>query len=186
MTIRNFENDTPHIAATAYVDPLAVVIGQVTLADYVSVWPYAIIRGDVHSITVGARTSVQDGVMLHVTSDSVYCPGGRPLIIGEDITIGHHAVLHACTIEHHCLIGIGAIVLDGAILPPYTLLAAGSLVPPNKVLEGGFLWRGNPVQKGRPLTPSEHDFLDHSAKHYARLAERYQRQYATELSQIVP
>ncbi|MEZ5673394.1 MAG: gamma carbonic anhydrase family protein [Thiotrichaceae bacterium] len=136
-------------------------------------------RGDVQRISIGARTNIQDAAVLHVSHDSQYCPGGRELWIGSDVTVGHQAVLHACTVEAHCLVGIQAVILDGARLEPYTLLAAGSLVPPNKVLEGGYLWRGNPIQKARPLTEQEHHFLEYSAQHYVKLAQRHKLQLST-------
>ncbi|MCP4697930.1 MAG: gamma carbonic anhydrase family protein [Gammaproteobacteria bacterium] len=173
MSVREFENHTPDIAPSAYIDPLALVIGDVTIGEDASLWPFVAARGDIQSIRIGARSNVQDGSVLHVTHAGRFCPGGRPLIIGEDVIIGHKVTLHACTIEHHCLIGIGAIVLDGAILKPYTLLGAGSLVPPGKVLEGGFLWRGSPAKKARPLTSDEMDFFAYSADYYVKLAQRH-------------
>lgn len=174
MAIRDYANHSPIIAENVYIDAMALVVGQVTIDEYASLWPMAVARGDVNSISIGARTNVQDNAVLHVTHDSKYCPGGRALIIGEAVTIGHQVNLHACTIEHHCLIGIGAIVLDGAILQPYTLLGAGSLVPPGKILEGGYLWRGHPVTKARPLTDEEKEYFEYSANHYVRLAQQHQ------------
>lgn len=178
MTLRAFANTSPKIAETAYIDPLALLIGNVTVGEYASVFPMVVARGDVQRITIGARTNVQDGAILHVSHDSIYCPGGRELWIGEDVTVGHQAVLHACTIAEHCLVGIQAVILDGARLEPYTLLAAGSLVSPNKVLEGGYLWRGNPAQKARPLTDQEREFLEYSAQHYVKLAQRHKQQFS--------
>lgn len=177
MTLRPFANTSPKIAETAYIDPLALLIGDVTVGDYASVFPMVVARGDVQRITIGARTNVQDGAILHVSHDSIYSPGGRELWIGEDVTVGHQAVLHACTIAKHCLVGIQAVILDGARLEPYTLLAAGSLVSPNKVLEGGYLWRGNPAQKARQLTDQEREFLEYSAQHYVKLAQRHKQQF---------
>lgn len=174
MPIRNFEKFCPNIAPTAYIDPLAVIVGQVTLGDFASLWPMVVARGDINDITIGARTNIQDGTVLHVTHAGPYSTG-YPLIIGDDVTVGHQATLHACTIEHHCLIGIGAIVLDNAVVPPYTLLAAGSLVPPNKTLESGYLWRGRPATKIRPLTAAEMEYFAYSANHYVELGQRYKR-----------
>jgi len=179
MPIRPFENRHPKISDTTYVDSLAVIIGDVTIGEYASVFPMVVARGDVQRITIGARTNIQDGTILHVSHDSQHCPGGRELWIGEDVTVGHQAVLHACTVEAHCLVGIQAVILDGARLEPYTLLAAGSLVSPNKILEGGYLWRGNPAQKVRPLTEQEREFLDYSAQHYITLAQRHKQQFST-------
>jgi carbonic anhydrase/acetyltransferase-like protein (isoleucine patch superfamily) len=173
MAIRSLANQVPRIDPSAYIDPQAVVIGAVTIGAQASLWPAAVARGDINTIHIGARSNIQDGAVLHVTHDGPYCPGGRPLIIGDEVTVGHKAALHACVIEHHCLIGIGAIVLDGAVLPPYTLLAAGSLVPPGKTLEGGFLWRGSPARKVRPLTPEELAYFAYAAEYYVKLAGRY-------------
>ncbi|MCK5521596.1 MAG: gamma carbonic anhydrase family protein [Thiomargarita sp.] len=179
MPIRDYAGYKPVIANSVYIDPMALVIGQVTIGEQASLWPMVVVRGDVNSISIGARTNVQDNAVLHVTHDSQYKPGGKALILGESITVGHQASLHACTIEHHCLIGIGAIVLDGAILPPYTLLAAGSLVPPGKVLEGGYLWLGNPVRKGRALKETEMEFFEYSANHYIKLAQQHKETLST-------
>ncbi len=175
MPIRKFENLLPSVALTAYVDPLAVIIGEVTIGDYASVWPMVVARGDINRITIGARTNIQDGTVLHVTHEGRYSPG-YPLVIGEEVTVGHQATLHACTIEHHCLIGIGSIILDGVMLQPYTLLAAGSLVPPKKVLDSGYLWRGRPVEKIRPVTPSEMEYFAYLANYYVELGQRHQRE----------
>lgn len=175
MPIRSYLEYTPSIAPSAYISPEAVIIGQVEIGEEASIWSMAVARGDVHRIEIGARSNVQDNATLHVTHDSKYCVGGRPLIIGENVTIGHQVTLHACTIEDYCLIGIGAIVLDGAILKPYTLLGAGSLVPPNKVLESGYLWLGNPAKKVRTLTDEELEYLRYSAAHYVRLANKHKQ-----------
>lgn len=175
MPIRDFETYSPQIASTAYIDPLAVVIGQVIIGEYTSLWPFVVARGDINRITIEARTNIQDNTVLHVNHDGPYCLGGQALFIGEEVTVGHQSILHACTIEHHCLIGMGAIVLDGAVLQPYTLLAAGSLVSPGKVLEGGYLWRGRPAQKARLLTDAEREYLSYSANHYIELAQQHQR-----------
>ena len=175
MNIRDFATYSPQIASTAYLDPLAVVIGQVSIGEYVSLWPFVVARGDLNRITIEARTNIQDNTVLHVNQDEPDCPEGQALFIGEEVTVGHQAILHACTIEHHCLIGMGAIVLDGAVLQPYTLLAAGSLVSPNKVLEGGYLWSGRPARKARPLTAAEREYFTHSANHYIQLAQQHKQ-----------
>ena len=173
MPIRNYASYTPTIADSAYIDLTATVIGRVTIGEQASLWPMVVARGDVHRINIGARTNIQDNTVLHVTHDSEYCPGGRALEIGEEVTVGHQVCLHACTIEHHCLIGIGSIVLDGVELQPYTLLGAGSLVPPGKVLEGGYLWYGNPVKKIRLLNDAEKDYFAYIANNYVKLAQEY-------------
>ena len=147
MTVKPFNKHTPSIHLTAYVDDMAYVSGQTTIGADSSVWPMAVIRGDVNVITIGQRSNIQDGAVLHVTHDGPYTPGGRPLNIGDDVTIGHKAVLHACTIGNRCLIGMNATVLDGAVVADDTIIAAASLVPPGKILESGFLWVGSPVKK---------------------------------------
>ena len=128
MTVRKFENFTPRIAATAYVDETALVIGDVSIADDVSLWPQVVVRGDVNSIVIGARTNIQDGSVLHVSHDSEFAPGGFALRIGADITVGHRAILHGCTVEDRCLIGMAATVMDGAIVRSGAIVGAGSLV----------------------------------------------------------
>ncbi len=173
MTIRRFKEIQPRLADSAYVDEAAVVIGDVELAEDSSVWPMAVIRGDVNYIRIGARSNVQDGSVLHVTHDHGGAPGGYPLVIGDDVTIGHNVTLHGCTIGNRCLIGMGSTILDGAILEDGVLLAAGSLVPPGKTLEGGYLWLGSPVKKGRPLTDEEWDWFGYSAAHYAKLKREH-------------
>ena len=173
MPIRKFENTTPKIAASAFIDETALVIGAVEIGEDASLWPNVVARGDVHSIEIGARTNVQDGTILHVTHDSEYAPGGFALKIGADVTVGHQAILHGCTIGDHCLIGMAATVMDGAILHAGVILGAGSLVPPGRELEGGFLWVGSPVRKMRPLKEEEQAFLDYSARHYVNLKNRH-------------
>ncbi|MCP3869718.1 MAG: gamma carbonic anhydrase family protein [Gammaproteobacteria bacterium] len=168
--IRTFDGKTPDIAPDAWVDPSAVIIGDVTIGAQSSIWPLTVVRGDIHRITIGSRTNIQDGSVLHVTHDSRFNPGGFPLKVGDDVTVGHKALLHGCEIGHHCLIGMGAVVMDGAIIEPYVILAAGSLVPPGKRLEGGHLWRGSPVSKARTLTDEEQLYFDYVAANYAKLA----------------
>jgi len=173
MTIRNFANQVPVIDPSAYVDPQAHVSGSVILAADVSIWPMAVLRGDVQRIEVGKSSNVQDGAVLHVTHDSEYSPGGVPLIIGERVTVGHNATLHACTIANDALIGMGSIVLDEVVVESQVMLGAGSLVPPGKVLESGFLYVGSPAKKLRPLTDQEIKFLSYSPEHYVRLSAKH-------------
>jgi carbonic anhydrase/acetyltransferase-like protein (isoleucine patch superfamily) len=173
MAIRAYKDQHPDIAQGVYVDDMALVVGKVTIGKDASIWPMTAVRGDVQSISIGERTNVQDGSVLHVTSDNPFTPGGHPLVIGNDVTIGHGAILHACTIEDYCLIGMGATVLDGAIVREKAMVAAGSVVPPGKELEGGYLWKGSPVQKARPLKQAELDYLEFSSVHYVRLKDDY-------------
>ncbi|EGV16598.1 gamma carbonic anhydrase family protein [Thiocapsa marina] len=171
--IRSFEGRCPKIDPSAWVDETAVVIGEVTLGAEASVWPGCVIRGDIHRIEIGARTNIQDGSVLHVSHESRFMPGGAPVVVHEDVTVGHQVVLHGCEIRHHCLIGIGARVLDRALLEPFTLLGAGSLVTPGQVLEGGYLWLGAPARRVRALTDREREYLVYVAQNYVRLADRY-------------
>ncbi len=171
--IRTFENFTPQIDDTAFIDESAVVTGNVSIGEDSSVWPCCSIRGDIHSIVIGERTNIQDGCVLHVTHDSEFAPGGFKLTIGDDITVGHNVILHACTVEDRCLIGMGSVVLDGAVVESGAMIAAGSLVPPKKVLQGGYMWLGSPVKRVRELTDKEKDFLKYSAKHYVKLKNRH-------------
>ncbi|MGH8282230.1 MAG: gamma carbonic anhydrase family protein [Gammaproteobacteria bacterium] len=156
-----------------YVHDTAQVIGQVSLGDDVSLWPFTVARGDVNSIIIGARSNIQDQSVLHVTHDGPYSPGGFSLVIGEDVTVGHKCLLHACSIGDRCLIGMGTIVMDGAVIESDVLLGAGSLVSPGKRLESGQLYRDNPARKIRPLTSKELEMLRYSAAHYVRLKNRY-------------
>lgn len=175
MTIQAFNHMQPDIAEDVYIDFTAKVIGNVTIAAQSSIWPMAVVRGDIHFIRIGARTSIQDGAVIHVTHASNFNPGGYPTVIGDDVTVGHQVVLHGCTVGNRCLIGIGARVLDGAIIEDEVLLGAGSLVPPGKRLESGFLWLGTPVKKIRPLTDKEREFFIYSAQHYVKLQLQYPR-----------
>ena len=173
MPIRSFEQHTPRIHPTAYIDDTALVIGAVEIGEDSSVWPMSVIRGDIQHIRIGARTSIQDGTIIHVTHDSRFCPGGQPTIIGNDVTVGHKVILHACTIEDYCLIGMGSIIMDKAVVQSRVTIGAGSVVPPNKVLESGFLYVGSPVRQIRPLNDRELEFLEYSAQNYRRLRERH-------------
>jgi carbonic anhydrase/acetyltransferase-like protein (isoleucine patch superfamily) len=171
--LRSFKGIMPTLGARAYVDLAATVIGDVVLGDDASIWPGAVLRGDVHYIRIGARSNVQDGAVVHVTHDGPYSPGGFPTIVGEGVTIGHAAVIHACTIEDYCLIGMHATVLDGAVVKKYGFVGAGSVVPPGKVVGERELWLGNPAQLVRLLTDKQIEQLHYSADHYVRLKDVY-------------
>ena len=173
MAIRSFEKWTPEIADSAFIDDSAVVTGNVVIGADSSVWPMCSVRGDIHSITVGERTNIQDGCILHVTHDSEHAPGGYKLTVGSDVTVGHNVVLHACAVEDLCLIGMGSTILDGSIIRKGAMVGAGSLVSPGKELEGGYLWLGSPVKKLRELTEKEKAFLLYSAEQYVELKNRH-------------
>jgi carbonic anhydrase/acetyltransferase-like protein (isoleucine patch superfamily) len=173
MTIQAYRNIAPALGQRVYVDPSAVVIGNVTIGDDSSVWPTAVIRGDVHSIQIGARTSIQDGAVLHVSHDGPYLPGGRALVVGSDVTIGHRVTLHACTIGNACLVGIGSILLDDVVTEDFVMVGAGSLVAPGKVLKTGGLYVGSPARRVRELTQKEIEFLTYSAAHYVKVKDEY-------------
>ena len=181
MTLRKFEAHYPKLHGTAYVDEMALVSGEVEIGEDSSVWPMTVIRGDVNFIKIGKRTNIQDGSVLHVThapnkhSDEIgAAQTAYALIIGDDVTVGHKALLHACEIQDRVLVGMGAIVMDGTVVETETMIAAGSVVPPRKTLESGFLWVGNPARKMRELTDKEKKYLKYSAEHYVRLKQRTQ------------
>lgn len=171
--IRPYLNTAPQVDDSCYIDDMSVVIGDVVLAENVSVWPFAVIRGDVNHIHIGKNSNVQDHAMLHVSHKKADKPEGSPLIIGEDVTIGHHVTLHGCTIGNRVLVGINTIVLDDVVIEDDVMIGAGSLVPPRKRLESGYLYVGSPVQKVRPLTEKEKEFLPYSARHYVKVAGNY-------------
>lgn len=173
MSLRPYRGRLPQLAARVYVDEAAVVIGDVVLGEDSSVWPCAVVRGDVSPIRIGARSSVQDGVVLHVTHDGPYTPGGRGLVIGDDVTIGHGAVLHACTVGNACLIGMGATVLDGVVIEDEVMVAAGALVPPGKRLPSRTLWAGNPARQLRELNDEQVEQLYYSARNYVKVKNDY-------------
>lgn len=171
--IRPYKGIVPKIADSAYIDPAAAVIGDVEIGEDSSVWPMVAIRGDVNYIRIGERTNIQDGSVLHVTHKGPLAPDGYALTIGNDVTVGHKAVLHACTVEDECLIGMGSVVLDGAVIRKGAIIGAGSVVSPGKELEGGYLYLGTPARKVRELSEKERAFLSYSAKHYVALKNDY-------------
>ena len=174
MTLRPYLDQFPRLGERVYVDPAASVIGDVELADDASVWPGCVVRGDVNFIRVGARTNIQDGTVIHVSHDGPHAKlGGFATVIGEDVTIGHKAIVHACRIGDAALIGMGAIVLDGAVVESHGFVGAGAVVPPGKTVGRGELWLGNPARKVRVLSEADIEGLYYSAQHYVRLKNRY-------------
>ncbi len=171
--IRKYKDKQPVFGKNVFIDESAVVIGDVVMGDDVSIWPTTVIRGDVESIRIGTGTNVQDGTVLHVSHAGNDSTEGHPLNIGLGVTIGHRAVVHACSVGDYCLIGIGAIILDDAVLEDHVLLGAGALVPPGKKLESGHLYVGAPARKVRPLSDAEREFLHYSYQHYIELKNEY-------------
>jgi carbonic anhydrase/acetyltransferase-like protein (isoleucine patch superfamily) len=171
--IYRFMEERPRFGERVYIDPTSSVSGAVELGDDVSIWPMAVLRGDVNRIHVGARSNIQDGCILHVTHESALQPEGRALVVGADVTVGHGVILHACTIGDRCLIGMGAIVMDGAVVEEDALIAGGAVVTPGTLVPRGTLWRGNPARRARDLTAAEIEYQAYSAAHYARLKDLY-------------
>lgn len=172
MTLRRYQGANPVLGERVYVDDCALVIGRVTLGDDASLWPFAVARGDVNRIEIGARTNIQDGSVLHVVHDGPVA-GGIALIIGDDVTVGHKAMLHAAHIGHRCLIGMAAVVLDGAVIEDEVIVAAGSVVPPGKRLAARGLYLGNPARRMRELTAAEIEGLLYSARHYVNIKDAH-------------
>ncbi|MEH0667656.1 gamma carbonic anhydrase family protein [Vibrio scophthalmi] len=172
-SLRSYKGIQPQIGDRVYIDSSAVLVGDITLGDDASVWPLVAARGDVNHIRIGARSNIQDGSVLHVTHKNAENPQGYPLIIGDDVTVGHKVMLHGCTIGHRVLVGMGAIVLDGVVIQDEVMVGAGSLVPPGKTLESGYLYVGSPVKQARPLTDKERAFLQKSADNYVQNKDDY-------------
>lgn len=173
MSLRTYKGNSPKLGAQVYVDESAVIVGDVTCGEDVSIWPLVAARGDVNTIRIGARTNIQDGTVLHVTRRSVKSPQGYPLTIGEDVTVGHKCMLHGCTLGNRILVGMGAIIMDGAVVKDDVFIGAGCLVPPNKVLESGYLYVGSPAKQARKLNDEEVAFLKTSATNYLTLKDEY-------------
>lgn len=173
MAVRAFEHFTPNVASSAFVDETALVIGQVTLEEDSSVWPMAVLRGDINAIHIGKRSNIQDGTIIHVTHSGKYNPDGYQTRIGDDVTVGHRCILHGCTIGNHCLIGMGACLMDGVRVESDVIIGAGSLVTPGKILTSGYLWLGTPARRLRPLTDEEREFLTYSAHYYTQLKNKH-------------
>lgn len=173
MSVRPYREWTPVIGRGAWVDPAATVIGRVTIGEDASIWPGAVVRGDVNSISIGARTSIQDNSVLHVASARLAGGDGIPLVIGEECTVGHGVILHACTVGDRCLIGMGAIVMDGAVIGDEVIVGAGALVPARRTLPPRTLWVGRPARQQRALEAKEIAYLAESAAHYVALKDSY-------------
>mgnify|MGYP005819059955 CR=1 FL=1 len=173
MPLQAYQGRSPRLAADVYLHPSAQVIGDVTIGAASSLWCHAVARGDVNFIRIGTQTNIQDNCTLHVSHRRAEDPDGAALTIGDRVTVGHGVILHGCVIGDECLIGMGAIVMDKAVLEPRVLLGAGSLVTEGAHLESGFLYLGRPARKVRALTQAELAHFAYSAAHYARLAQQY-------------
>jgi len=174
MPVRPYLDRHPQLGANVYIDPTALVVGDVVLGDDVSVWPMTVIRGDVNYIRIGARSNVQDGSVLHVSRPFAGNDAGWPLIVGEDVVVGHKVVLHGCTIGNRCLVGMGSIVLDGVVVEDEVMIGAGSVVAPGKRLASGGLYLGSPARRARGLARAEIERFTQHSHHYVRLAREYE------------
>ncbi|GGE62826.1 MAG TPA: gamma carbonic anhydrase family protein [Paenalcaligenes hominis] len=173
QAVRRFKTYTPQFGQRVWVDPSAIVIGDVQMGDDGSVWPAAVIRGDMHRIRIGARCSIQDGSVLHITHAGPFNPDGFALTIGDEVTVGHKVILHGCTLGNRILVGMGSIVMDGAVIEDEVILGAGSVVPPGKRLESGYLYVGSPAKAVRALRTEEKAFFSYTASNYVRLKDEY-------------
>lgn len=166
-SVFSYKDHVPIIDLTAFIAPTAVIVGDVVIGANSSVWFQSVLRGDVASIRIGSRTNIQDGSVIHVSR------GGGDCIIGDDVTIGHKVILHACTLQNRSFVGMGAIILDGAIIETGGMLAAGSLLTGGKIIKSGELWAGSPAKFFRNLTEKESEFISISASNYSRLILDY-------------
>lgn len=164
--LRPYKGIYPTLQRGAYVDPAAVVIGDVELGEDVSVWPLVLIRGDVNHVRIGARTNIQDGTVIHESRPRPDNPAGYPTLVGEDVTIAHKVMLHGCRIGNEVLVGMGAIIQDNVVIEDRVIVGAGALVTPGKRLESGYLYTGSPARQKRPLT-------DHELAHFKQQAQEY-------------
>ena len=172
-SIRSYKGIRPQVGERVYIDSTSVLVGDIRIGYDSSVWPFVAARGDVNHIYIGERTNIQDGSVLHVTHKNAENPNGYPLVIGNDVTIGHKVMLHGCEIHDRVLVGMGAIVLDNVVVESDVMIGAGSLVPPGKVLESGYLYVGSPVKQARPLSEKERAFLQKSANNYVQNKNDY-------------
>jgi carbonic anhydrase/acetyltransferase-like protein (isoleucine patch superfamily) len=168
--IRAYRGKRPQIAASAYIDAAAVIIGDVAIGEDSSVWPCTVIRGDVHYIRIGARTNIQDGCVLHVMRDE------WPLILGDGVTVGHSATLHGCTVESRCLIGMGAIILNGVRIGEGSIVAAGTLIPERTIIPPGSLVMGQPGKVKRALSSEDQASIDAYAQRYVEYKNIYREE----------
>ena len=172
--LKSYRGNTPQIDKSAYIDESAIIIGRVVVGVNSSIWCNCVARGDVSYIHIGNNTNIQDLTMLHVTHYNEGKSDETPLIIGDNVTIGHNCCIHACTIKNNILIGMGSTLLDNCIIEENVMIGAGSVVPPNKILQSGYLYFGNPLKQIRPLRTDEILHIAYSAQHYVKLKNSYQ------------
>ena len=165
--IRAYKGVTPSVPASCYVDPSAQLIGDVVLGEHASIWMNAVLRGDVHSIRIGAHSNVQDCSVLHGMKEKY------GVFLGDYVTVGHSVTLHGCTIEDRCLVGMGCIILNGAVIGAGSIIAAGTLIPEKTVVEPGSLWMGSPGKLRRQLTPDDQETILRYARNYLEYKESY-------------
>lgn len=170
--IRPYRGKFPQIAASAYIDPAAIIIGDVVIGEDSSIWPRTVVRGDVHYILLGNRTNVQDGCVLHVMKDQY------PLVLGDEVTVGHSVTLHGCTLKARVLVGMGCIILNGAVIGTNSIIAAGTLITERSVIPEGSLVMGSPGKVKRPLKEKELESIGQYAERYAGYRERYRSEAA--------
>lgn len=168
--IRSYKGITPAVPSTCYVDDSAQIIGDVVLGEHASVWMNAVLRGDVHSIRIGAHSNIQDGSVLHGMKQQY------GVSIGEYVTVGHSSILHGCTIEDRCLIGMGAIILNGAVIGAGSIIAAGTLIPEKTIVEPGSLWIGSPGKLRRKLEDDDQEMIMRYARNYLGYKDEYLRE----------
>ncbi len=171
--IRAYHGKWPEIAASAYIDASAVIIGDVTIGEDASVWPMCVARGDVNYIRIGKRTNIQDGSVLHVMKDT------NPLILGDDVTVGHAVMLHGCTIESRCLIGMRCTILNGAVIGTGSIVAAGTLVTERTVIPPGSLVMGSPGKVKRQLSAEDIGTIEMYSQRYVKYKEIYRSEVAS-------
>lgn len=171
--LRSYQGVEPQLGERVYIDRSAVLVGNIEVGDDSSVWPQVSARGDVNFIRIGKRSNIQDGSILHVTRRSSQNPHGHPLIIGDDVTVGHNVMLHGCNLGNRILVGMSATIMDDVVVEDDVIIGAGSVVPPGKVLQSGYLYVGSPVSQKRKLNSAEQAFLTQSAQNYVDLKEDY-------------
>jgi carbonic anhydrase/acetyltransferase-like protein (isoleucine patch superfamily) len=170
--IREFNGVTPKIHETAFVAETAAIIGDVEIGPNSSIWYGVVIRGDMNRIRIGANTNIQDGSVIHVDSEGEHWHG-LPTIVGDNVTVGHRVMLHACTLEDNSFVGMSATVLDGAVVESGAMVAAGALVTPGKRVLKGQLWGGMPARYMRDVRPEELEYFDLVTEHYMDVSGKY-------------